>query len=95
MSVESTVGNNLQKKRQYSIIYFKWYTISFCTTGVPVKFLKTKPNAFELALGNACAFQLSGEIGSCTSFHLSRFMNKFSSWNRYKSAVPNLRCVHY
>lgn len=84
MSVESTVGNNLQKKRQYSIIYFKWYTISFCTTGVPVKFLKTKPNAFELALGNACAFQLSGEIGSCTSFHLSRFMNKFSSWNRYK-----------
>lgn len=25
MSVESTGGNNLQKKRQYSIIYFKWY----------------------------------------------------------------------
>lgn len=50
MSVES------QKKRQYSIIYFKWYK-----TGVPVKFLKTKPNEFELALGNACAFQLSGE----------------------------------
>ena len=25
MSVESTGGNNLQKKRQYSIIYLKWY----------------------------------------------------------------------
>lgn len=56
MSVESTGGNNLQKKRQYSIIYFKWYTI-----GVPVKLLKTKPNEFELVLGNAFACQLSGE----------------------------------
>ena len=25
MSVESTGGNNLQKKRQYSIVHFKWY----------------------------------------------------------------------
>lgn len=25
-----------------------------------------------------------GKISSCTSFHLSHFMNKFSSWNRYK-----------
>ena len=29
-------------------------------------------------------FSCLGKISSCTSFHLSRFMNKFSSWNRYK-----------
>lgn len=57
MSVESTGGNNLQKNRQYYILSF----ISSGTIGVPVKLLKTNPNEFELVLGNAFAFQLSGE----------------------------------
>lgn len=61
MSVESTGGINLQKKRQYFIIYFKWYNKFLHDRRTGEVSLKTKPNEFELALGNACAFQLSGE----------------------------------
>lgn len=74
-------GNNLQKQRQSFILSGTDKFLHYPCTGE----VKNKAKAsLNLPLTILARFSCLGKICSCTSFHLSRFMNKFSSWNRYK-----------
>lgn len=74
-------GNNLQKQRQSFISSGTDKFLHYPCTGE----VKNKAKAsLNLPLTILARFSCLGKICSCTSFHLSRFMNKFSSWNRYK-----------